>query len=449
MSRRQLNPFVAALFGLLLVPGSMVLQAWNEYRTIHRTRGLNEAAEIVETIDDVQTVRDDLDKKLVHMTGEAKVEGVLRDPDFSVEAPAIHLRRVVMMYQWEEDEDRHDNHTTYSYREGWHEGRIDSDHFERRSGHQNPEPAFTPWEKLADNVTVGQYRLNKTLAKQKSDAKPVRFDLDQIKQSINPTHARRLVANGDELFYAASLDETPVSDATSPSINPQSTPQSEPNAVNAFGTTSTVESEDLANTALADTDVAQPDQSQPQPFASNINPKSPKIGDLRIHFEAVPQGPVSLIAGLQGNTFAAYQTSNGEPMERLYAGTLTAFQVVANLRSENSMMAWMLRGLGFVLCFVGVTMIFSPAQALFRWIPLVGDITGALIGLVAVGVALLCGLTTIAVSWVAVRPVFAIGLLAIAGGIAYLLRRKQKQVDHSHHMNHDEPIILTEDAIIS
>ena len=38
---------VGVLIGFLMVPGSCLLIAWNEYRTIHRTQGLIQAEKVV------------------------------------------------------------------------------------------------------------------------------------------------------------------------------------------------------------------------------------------------------------------------------------------------------------------------------------------------------------------------------------------------------------------
>jgi Transmembrane protein 43 len=179
-------------------------------------------------------------------------------------------------------------------------------------------------------------------------------------------------------------------------------------------------------------------------YSPKAGTKSPEIGDLRIYFEHVPNGPVSLMAALSGNTFASYSTRNGEPIDRLYPGILTAEQLIEKLKSENIMIAWLLRGLGFILCLIGMLMIFSPAQALFKWIPLVGDIAGGLLFVVSGLVAVTLSMVTIAVSWIAVRPILAISLLAIAGGAIYLLLRTNRRVHHPQ-----EPLMLTDDMMVS
>ena len=386
MSRKRTNPFVAALFGIFLVPASVCLHAWNEYRTIHRTRGLEEAAEIVQSIPDPERVESGWDGKLVHLTGDALTDETLRDPVFGVEENGITLRRRVHMYQWEEDKDTDDGHTTYSYDKVWREGRIDSGSFDR-SGHDNPQPHFPAWQKTAANVMVGQYEVSDTLKKQKNDEGPVSIELESVKQGVGGEDASKLSAREGGLYFSQTGND----------------------------------------------------------------PSDPQIGDLKISFLLVPNGPVSLMAGLRGNTFTNYKTSNGEPIERLYPGTLTAEQLVDKLRFENSLLAWGLRGMGLVMCLIGTMMIFSPAQAFFRWIPLVGDIAGGMIFVISMLFAICLSLTTISISWIAVRPVLAVSLLVIAGLSAYWINRTRRNLKTAGGFSSgaDEPIMLTDDMMAS
>ena len=386
MSRKRMNPFVAALIGILLIPASVCLHAWNEYRTIHRTRGLNEALEIVESIPDPSQIETGWNGKLVHLTGDAVAEESLRDPVFGVEQIGITLRRSVQMYQWDEDSDTEDGQTTYRYKRVWRDGRIDSSQF-HQAGHENPQPRFPAWQTTAATVMVGNYQLNDALKSQKDDEGKVLVDFEAIKQTVDEADADKLTAYETGLYFSPSGQ-----------------------------------------------DVAEP-----------------SIGDLKIRFSLVPNGPVSLMAGLNGNTFASYRTSNGEPIERLYPGTMTAEQVVEKLRLENTILAWGLRALGLILCLVGTLMIFSPAQSLFRWIPLVGDIAGGLIFLVSVLFAIVVSLTTISISWIAVRPLLAVSLLIVAGGAAYWMNRTRRNVQTSSKRSggDDEPIMLTDEMMVS
>jgi len=366
VGRNKNNPFVAALIGILLIPGSVCLQAWNEYRTVHRTRGLKEAGKVVENITNPSVLEEQLDGKLVHLSGAALTEEVLKDGKFGIAGNGIALRRRVQMYQWKEEKDTENDRTTYRYQRVWKGGRIDSDRFENR-GHDNPKPAFDSWHKVADHVMIGEYEISPALKQQKDDSQSLKFNLGAVKETIGDPFASKLSDAGRYLYYA-----------------------------DGGGTSS-----------------------------------SPEIGDLQIEFVLVPNGPVSLMAGLSGNTFASFSTSNGEPIERLFPGTLTAGQIIDKLKSENQMLSWILRGVGFALCLAGVTMIFAPAQALFRWIPLVGDITGGLIFVVGLLVAGTLSLVTISISWIVVRPVLGIALLLVAGGLVYLLARTRRRVQNS------------------
>ena len=386
MANRKSNPLVAALFGILMVPGSVALQAWNEYRTVHRTRGLLEAEADVQSIRDPFTVQSELERKLVHLTGEAVTDETLRDPQFGVEEIGITMRRRVEMYQWEEDEKRDDGKTTYRYSKGWHEGRIQSESFNQSSSHHNPSPSFSSWEATAAHVMVGEYELSNTLKSQKNDYIQVPIDLANVKEHLDESTATLITIHNGQLYFPAG-----------------------------GGT-----------------------------------PGSPNVGDTRIRFDLVPTGPIGLMARLKGNSFTEYKTSNGEPIEKLYPGALSAAEVVAKLKFENLTLAWILRGVGFVVCFIGMTLIFAPAQALFRWIPLVGNITGGLIAVVSGVTAVVLSLLTISISWIAVRPMLAAVLFLVALGLVYLLFRTGRRVQHPQ-VPPDadgQATLLTEDMVV-
>jgi hypothetical protein len=91
--------------------------------------------------------------KLVHITGRAHTDAVLKDPVFGVSAAALKLRRVAAMYQWKEDSESQTKNkvgggsetvTTYKYGKVWSEKWIDSSNFKEQAGHQNP--AALPYE---------------------------------------------------------------------------------------------------------------------------------------------------------------------------------------------------------------------------------------------------------------------------------------------------------------
>lgn len=387
-ARKLKNAIFGAFVGILMIPGSMALQAWNEYRTIHRTHGLDEAEEIVVSMDDPAAARPDLDGKLVHLSAAAVSQQELRDPIFGVSETGIRLSRDVEMYQWKEKKRTEDGNTRYSYSKKWARGRINSESFHRSSGHENPALAYPQWNAWAGQVDVGAFRLSDSLKKQKDDRQRLAVDIDALREQLGP-------------------------DVPGPI--------------------------EWANEAV-------------YCLAGGGTPSSPNVGDVRIRFMLVPNGPVSLMAGLEGETFQAFKTSNGETINKLYPGTFTATEVIEKLRFENSIIAWLIRGGGFVLALVGFLLVFGPAQRLFAWIPLVGDFTGGLIFVAAIFLAGSTTVLTISISWIAVRPLLGGTLLVLSIGLIYWLFRMRSQGADAQGISvpppAHEPIELTDDMLV-
>jgi hypothetical protein len=88
----------------------------------------------------------------------------------------------------------------------------------------------------------------------------------------------------------------------------------------------------------------------------------------------------------------------------------------------NSTLTWALRVLGFLMLFVGISMVFRPLAVLADVVPLVGSFVGAGISLGSLLISAPLALVVIAVGWIVYRPLVAILLLlgalaAIAGGV--------------------------------
>lgn len=361
-SRQAKKSVAGVFFGCLLIPGSIALHAWNEYRTIHRTRGLKEAATSVVSVPDINRVDDTLEKQLVHLTGVATTEQYLDDDVFGVQARAIHLQRQVEMYQWVEHEhENSEGHIEYSYSKQWEEDRVNSSDF-HHGGHDNPTLRYRSQQWTAEYVTVGSYDLNR-----------------ELKQSVD------------------SWETLPINEAA---------------VLETMGGEATGVYEVISDQLY---------WSQNQP-----DPDSPELGDFRIRFRKVAPTDVSLVSMQVGNTFEEFHTSNGEAIQRLYTGQLTAEQVFDRLFTENTLIAWGLRLLGLVLCFFGFSMILGPISAIVSWIPILRELTGALILVVSGGLAIIVSLTTISVSWIAVRPFLGVVLLTLAAGLTYVLFRLRK-----------------------
>jgi hypothetical protein len=144
------------------------------------------------------------------------------------------------------------------------------------------------------------------------------------------------------------------------------------------------------------------------------NPAQPQVGDVRINFSVVEQGPVSIVAAQNGDTFADYQTKVGGSIAMIVSGNVPAQQMFEDAIATNSLVTWLVRLGGFILIWIGFGLLFAPLSVIADIVPLFGSLVGAATGLIAFLLALAVALTVIAIAWVVFRPLLGIALLVLA-----------------------------------
>jgi len=87
---------------------------------------------------------------------------------------------------------------------------------------------------------------------------------------------------------------------------------------------------------------------------------------------------------------------------------------------KNSHLTWILRGVGFVVMWIGLGMLLSPFKVLSDVVGIVGDIVGAGIALITGVIAVALSSGTIAIAWIAYRPIVGIGMLAVTAAAIVL-----------------------------
>ncbi|MDD4891928.1 MAG: TMEM43 family protein [Phycisphaerae bacterium] len=358
--------------GLLLFVVSFVVLFWGEGRAVRDAKRIEEGAKNVISVK-VDKVEPANEGKLIHITGPAATSEVLADPEFGISANAIKLARRVDMYQWVEDKKTtkkknvggsETTETTYSYTKAWLPGAVDSSQF-KQSGHENPPPAFATHITPAKQVAVGGFQLTGELIGKIDNFQP------------RPATQGDL-ANVPEAFKArARLDAGAVYLPAFPYV---------------AGIT-----------------------SQPDPL--------PKVGDLRVRFEVAPPGPVSIIGKQIGSTFEPYTSAEGGTTLLLSTGTLSAQAMFAAEAAKNRMLTWLTRIGGFLLMFIGLTMVAKPLSVTADVLPFLGDLLSLGAGVVAFVVALALSLLTIAIAWLVYRPL--IGICLLAGAVVVILLAKK------------------------
>lgn len=147
------------------------------------------------------------------------------------------------------------------------------------------------------------------------------------------------------------------------------------------------------------------------------DPASPAVGDVRVRFSKVPPADVSVIAQQTGDRLGPYQTRAGDRLEMLAAGVVSADQMFKGAEQANTVLTWLLRLVGFLVMLFGLLLLLKPIRVLADVVPILGTLVGMGLGLVAFAIAAPLTLLTIALAWIAHRPLLAIGLLVVAAGI--------------------------------
>lgn len=160
------------------------------------------------------------------------------------------------------------------------------------------------------------------------------------------------------------------------------------------------------------------------------NPEAPEIGDIRVTFTGVPVQTVSVLAAQQGERLTPFRTKRGYEVGLVTRGDLSAATMVAQQRSNEKTLTWVLRGGGFVLFALSLMLMASPLATLAGVLPFLTSIVGGGILIFAFSLAVPLTLATVGLAWVAFRPLLGLTLLLMAGLLVYgyrHLRRAQAQ----------------------
>ena len=360
--QRIVSSFVGALVGLVLVIASIVAIFWNEGRAIETARSLAEGAGAVVSVD-ARNVDPANEGKLVHVMGAASATAPLADPQFPVKANGLRLLRDVEMYQWRQDE---------------------------RSETRNKLGGGTE--------TVTTYAYSREWKDSRNESSVFR----QPDGHANPPMAftRRDLVAADAKLGAFSLPPALIGklgDGARYDVDPAS----------------------LAGQAAQ----TPPEQVVDGAIYIGANPADPRVGDLKVSYFLVANGPVSAIGRQTGVRLSPYQTKSGRGLYIIDSGELDAAQMFKQAERENAILTWAVRGGALVAMWIGFALILSPLSVLASVIPFLGGLVGAGAGLTSFVLTLVIGPLMVAIAWFAVRPLMSIGIVAAGLLAAFLVSR--------------------------
>ncbi len=154
--------------------------------------------------------------------------------------------------------------------------------------------------------------------------------------------------------------------------------------------------------------------------------EDPRVGDLRISFKAVHAGiKVTLFGKLKGREIIAYYHKGKTRLYRAFAGTKD--EAIVQLKTEHKVTGWILRIVGFLLMWIGLSLVFGPLSAILDVLPFLGSVGRGLIGVITFFVALILSVITILISMIFHNTIALILLVIIAAVVIYLLIGRKKK----------------------
>lgn len=151
------------------------------------------------------------------------------------------------------------------------------------------------------------------------------------------------------------------------------------------------------------------------------NISAPEVGDIRIWYEIIKPQFLTVMGGLVNDTVGEYVTPHGE-LALIKPGKLNKDMLVAAAAEENRIWKWGLRLLGFSMMWGGLFYILSTIAVFISVIPALGYLIRWGIHLLSVVVAFVLSTATIMLSWFAVRPLWALVVFILLGGMSVLLK---------------------------
>ncbi len=299
--------------------------------------------------------------RLVHVTGDAATAETLQDSVFGLTAPALRLRRKVAMYQWTE---RSQTHT------------------EKQIGGGETKKTVYSYNKGWSDRAVDSHGFHEPGHDNPGALPYTSQDWTAAKATVGAFTLSNSLLQQMDAFQPLAV--TPANASTLPP------------------------------------DVSAKLKPADGSYYQGADAANPQVGDVRVSFLTVAPQAVSVVSKQLGSTFEPYATKAGRNIDILALGAHGADEMFKAAMESNQRTAWELRAGGFAMMFFGLLLLFRPLDVLADVLPFLGWIVEA--GTTALAFIFSAGLTlaTIAIAWIAYRPL--IGGALLVGAIAFFIK---------------------------
>lgn len=344
----------------------VLLSSWLLYW--NEGRYVKQAAGLSEGKGSVQEIQESkvdpaMEGKLVHLTGTTKAGSALEDAAFGVSAKAIRLRRHVQLFEWVE--------------------KKESKKRKKLGGGEETTTTYTYEKKW-----VGQHE-DSSGYKEKGHDNPAPPDIDDKDFTSSDATIGAYKLGGPVLEDLNQFEKLPLANVKVPSDKKFK----------------------LTNDVLY----------------QGKDPAAPNVGDVKVDFQVVNPGKISLVAKQAGDSFDNYTTRAGITVLLVEPGAHAASEMFKHAEESNSMLTWVLRFVGWLLMCIGFSMMAGPITIVADIIPFLGDLVGLGTALFGIAMGSSLALVCIAIGWIFARPLVGILMLAGAVGLFVMLKKAGKK----------------------
>ncbi|AKF25374.1 hypothetical protein YH65_08220 [Sulfurovum lithotrophicum] len=385
------NSFKGIFVGILLLIGSIVLLWWNEGRSVEQATALKEMQEKITKLPEPKFDAA-LDGKAVLVQGYVKPLSEVVDPQFGVKTDGLLLRRHVEMYQWQENKSTEtkdklgggtETITTYNYVKVWSSSSIDSTFFKVRENHQNPSMNYKS-ESFGTDAMLGEFYLDRNMVF-RLGASQSYAGLNSMPERIGDAYNKKSYLYIPTQFYVPQT-HTGIQ-MSQVSLNTHSITQT----------------------------------------GTQTGMHGPQIGDIKITYTYAPAGEYTYAAKEEGKKLVPYVTENGKSFVFTRNGKVEAVTIFKEELDANSVLTWILRGVGLVLMYIAFTMMMGIIATLAKVIPMLGSLVGGVTSIIAGVLTLILGSIVIALAWFGSRPLLSLAIIGVGVGIAIAMAKFGKK----------------------
>lgn len=366
-TQRFSSSFTTLIFAPIFIAVGFFLLRTGEVQHAQTTNALKRVEPQVKTAQAAQN------GDLFSISDDIYTKSELEDETFGVKATAIKLYRVVYTWQWEEIIKKRKKRTsgggdkkvtTYTYKPAWRPQLINSQKFKYPAGHQNPTSRkYEPLLLEQPTAQIGGYILDKRLYESLACFEPL-----DVQSQTFPFNAAFELARDTATCIGKQIVEQILPDYKSRGR--------------------TYSENNLLVTGKLHASYKHPSLHTSYLFLGQGTPTDPVIGDTRVEYWHIPEGPYSMVGEKYGRMIKAaprkhLYIASELPCDghlqyhfghfgMIYQGNQSQAVMFERTHEENDKMYFFYRYAGFVFFVAGFIMLGYPVQVLFSWLPFLG-----------------------------------------------------------------------------